>query len=269
MKDTYQLLDSGKGQKWERFGEFILQRPCSQAIWNPQQSYPVDALFTREPANRWTFYKKLPSFWTVSLQGIQLKIAPTDFGHLGVFPEHASLWSWMKERIEKKTKVLNLFAYSGGATLFAASQGAEVCHVDASKGMVDWARENASLNRLEKAPIRWIVDDVIKFLKREIKRQNFYDGILLDPPTFGRGNQGEVFKIETDILILLDLCRQLLSSRPKFVIFTCHTPGMTPLVLSHLFHQVFGCSSETGEMILSSPGVLPIPSGTYLRSALC
>ena len=202
-------------------------RPCPQAIWRPQhpdQWKKADALFSREQENSWRMNRALPSSWIVEIGEVRFKIALTDFGHLGVFPEHAFLWTAMRPMIREKMRILNLFAYSGGVTLAAAQEGAQVCHVDASKGMVDWARENAALNELEKAPIRWIVDDAIKFLKREIKRQSFYDGIILDPPTFGRGNKGEVFKIERDLLILLDLCKELLSEKKQFLILSCHTP---------------------------------------------
>ena len=194
-----------------------------------------------------------------------MKIAPTDFGHLWVFPEHASLWGWMQERLSPSTKVLNLFAYSGGATLAALQKGASVCHLDASKGMVDWARENAALNGLTSAPARWIVDDAIKFLRREVKRGNRYDGILLDPPTFGRGSKGEVFKIERDIQPLLELCKELLTESPKFLIFSCHTPGFTPIVLKHLLGQFFDAPIEAYEMLLESEEAYSIPSGCVAK----
>lgn len=267
MKDTYELLDSGNEQKWERFGDYTLLRPCPQAVWRAQGNKKVDASFTREGGNKWIFNKKLPTAWTIRLNGIELKISLTDFGHLGVFPEHASLSTWMNPYISPGDKILNLFAYSGGATLAAAKAGAHVCHLDASKGMVDWARENGKLNQLEKAPIRWIIDDALKFLKREIHRGTRYEGIILDPPTFGRGNKGEIFKIERDITPLLELCRDLLSEKSRFVIVSCHTPGFTPIVLSHLFEQIFKVKPEAGEMLLQSPGALSIPSGTYVRAA--
>ncbi|MBI5273024.1 MAG: class I SAM-dependent methyltransferase [Chlamydiia bacterium] len=262
---SYRLLDSGDGQKWEQFGAFVLKRPCPQAVWRPCGQVEEDASFSREEGNRWTYRKKLPPVWKMELQGVILKISPTDFGHVGVFPEHASLWHWMRRHIAPGTKVLNLFAYSGGATLAAALAGAEVCHLDASKGMVQWARENGELNHLSKAPIRWIVDDALKFLKREIKRQSYYDGIILDPPTFGRGNQGEVFKIERDIIPLLSLCREVLSKTPRFLIYSCHTPGFTSTVLSHLLGQAFTSPVQTGEMLLESEGAFSIPCGTYGR----
>ncbi len=262
----YQLIDSGNEQKYERFGDFSLVRPCAQAVWGPERSESwkeADALFTREPANRWSFKKSLPSSWIVECGGVKFKVSLTDFGHIGIFPEHAFLWTDMAKRIRKGDKVLNLFAYSGGATLAAARAGAEVCHVDASKAIVAWARENAALNGLEKAPIRWIVDDALKFLKRELKRGVRYDGILLDPPTFGRGAQGEVFKIERDLRPLLELCKALLSDNPSFFILSCHTPGYTPIVLQHILSEVISGNIETGEMTIEGPKKLP--SGTYAR----
>ena len=263
--NKYQLIDSGDGKKWEQFGPFVLCRPCQQAVWKPGKNNEADATFSREPANQWHMKTKLPSEWEIELQGVRLKISPTDFGHLGVFPEHAALWDWMRPLISKGDRVLNLFAYSGGASLAAAQMGAEVCHLDASKGMVDWARENAALNDLKGAPIRWIVDDALKFLRREEKRESRYEGIILDPPTFGRGGKGEVFKIEDEIIPLLTLCKAVLSKRPKFVIFSCHTPGFTPIVLSQLLAQIFGKKGESGEMVLESLNSFSIPSGAFAR----
>jgi 23S rRNA (cytosine1962-C5)-methyltransferase len=258
----YQLLDSGNGQKWEKFGPYVLCRPCPQAVWRPLLKVEADGVFNRD--ERWVFKKTVPKTWSVLHGGVEFKIAPTDFGHLGVFPEHADLWEGVRGIM--KGRVLNLFAYSGGATLAAAQEGAEVCHVDASKGMIDWARENAQLNRLEKKPIRWIVDDALKFLQREIKRQSLYDGIILDPPTFGRGSKGEVFKIERDIMPLLQLCSQLLTKDAKFVIFSCHTPGFSPLVMRHLLGQTMPKGEiEAGEMALHSAGALSIPSGSFAK----
>ncbi|HSX25717.1 MAG TPA: class I SAM-dependent methyltransferase [Chlamydiales bacterium] len=270
MKTHYALLDSGDGQKLEQFGEYTLIRPCPQAVWRctlKQEWEKASARFTREKEkNHWTFKQKLPSSWVILHGGVEFKISPTDFGHLGLFPEHADLWEWMRPLLSKSSRVLNLFAYSGGVTLAAAQQGAQVCHLDASKGMVDWARENAALNRLTDAPIRWIVDDAIKFLKREIKRESFYDGIVLDPPTYGRGSKGEIFKIEEEIIPLLELCSQLLTKKPLFVIFSCHTPGFTPLSLRHLLGQTLPKGHiEIGEMALHSPGTLPIPSGCFAK----
>jgi 23S rRNA (cytosine1962-C5)-methyltransferase len=273
MRTQYALLDSGNGEKLEQFGEYTLIRPCPQAVWRPSLKIEwknASGRFTREKEkNKWTFQKKIPSSWIVIFGGVEFKIEVTDFGHLGIFPEHADLWEWMRPLLNKSSRVLNLFAYSGGVTLAAAQQRAEVCHLDASKGMVDWARENARLNQLQNAPIRWIVDDALKFLKREVKRESFYDAIILDPPTFGRGNKGEVFKIERDIIPLLEECGKLLTKKPLFVIFSCHTPGFTPLGMHHLLAETLPKGHiEVGEMALHSPGVLAIPSGSFAKWTL-
>jgi 23S rRNA (cytosine1962-C5)-methyltransferase len=243
--NSYKLIDSGDGRKLEQFGPYILSRPCSQAVWkktvSEEQWRNADAIFTREEENRWIKKAHLPTQWSCDVDSLIFKIQPTDFGHLGMFAEQRPFWSWMRDLIKKqprKIKALNLFAYSGGSTLACAQGGAEVCHLDASKGMVAWARENAALNKLEGAPIRWITDDVIKFLQREIRRQNRYDAIILDPPTFGRGAQGELFKIEQQIIPLLQMCKEVLSDHPLFILFSCHTPGFTPHALRNLMAQV-------------------------------
>ena len=262
--NDYQLLDSGDGQKWERVGPYTLCRPCPAAVWRPLLSVKPDATFTRE--ERWVYAKKIPKTWNVLHQGVLFEVTPTEFGHLGLFPEHGDLWEGVRPLIRQKSRILNLFAYSGGMTLAAAQEGAEVCHLDAAQGMVDWARQNAKINRLETAPIRWIVDDAMKFLKREKKRNSLYDGIVLDPPTFGRGSKGEVFKIERDIGSLLELVGELLSQKPLFVLFSCHTPGFTPLTLHHLLGQTMPKGHiETGEMALHSAGAISIPSGSFAK----
>ena len=257
---TYQLLDCGDQKKLERFGDYLLIRPAAAALWKPalpeKEWKEADAVFSREGGNQWRFRRKLPSSWTVKVGGLKLKISPTDFGHLGLFPEHFGQCQWVSKCIKAQKQapnVLNLFAYSGMATLAAAQAGAEVCHLDASRGMVSWARENAQLSSLDQAPIRWIVDDVFKFLKREVRRNATYDGIILDPPSFGRGASGESFKIERDIGELLRLCRSVLSSRPLFVIFSSHSQGMTPLVMKQLLSQMMdgaGGKIEEGEMVI-------------------
>lgn len=265
---TYKLLDSGDGEKLERFGSFTIRRPCQQAIWHPQGDMKSDATFSRDGGNRWTFHKKLPSSWQVEAGGVLFRVQPTDFGHLGLFPEHVALWDWMRPRLEKGMRLLNLFAYSGGATLTALQEGASVCHLDASRASVAWAKENAELNNLSKSPVRWIVDDVIKFLKREIRRGALYEGILLDPPTFGRGSRGECFKIEEAIVPLLELCYSLLSQKRRFLILSCHTPGWSPTVLYNLFSSLFpNVPVEVGELLLTSEKTLSIPSGSFARIA--
>lgn len=266
MNQSYQLIDSGAGQKLERFGGVSLIRPCLQAVWrpmHPEEWKQADGSFSRNQENRWEWRKKPPSFWIIEIGGVQFKVAPTEFGHLGVFPEHAALWTRVRSLVQKGDRILNLFAYSGGVSLAAAQAGARVCHVDASKGMVDWARENAALNRLETAPIRWIVDDVIKFLKREARRDSKYEGIILDPPTFGRGSKGEVFKIESDLMPLLEACKEILATGRKFIILSCHTPGFTPIVLGQVMKQLFKEPVHTGELMIQSQDAYAIPSGCY------
>lgn len=270
---TYMLVDSGNQKKFEKFGKISLVRPCSQALWVPtldaREWERADGTFTREEAGGWQ--GKLPKSWIVAHDGLKFKISPTDFGHVGIFPEHSFLWKWAAHLVEKKPlcSVLNVFAYSGGATLAFARAGAQVCHVDASQGMVDWARENAALNGLESKPIRWIVDDAIKFLKREIRRGRKYEGILIDPPSFGRGSSGEVFKIERDISLLLSLCKELLSDQPLFFACSNHTTGITPIVIGHLIEQAFPEGKvEVGEMILPAEKGKNIPTGCYGRWTL-
>ena len=276
----YVLLDSGNGRKLERFGGYVLSRPCAQAIWSPQRP-PADweaahAAFDRETGNRWHGRDALPANWTLAVDGLRFRLSSTDFGHLGIFPEQRASWRWIGERVQAaraagvpSVRVLNLFAYSGGSTLAAARAGAEVCHLDASAGMVDWARANAALNALDQAPIRWIVEDAHKFLGREIRRGRRYEGIILDPPSFGRGAKGEVYKIERDLPQTLDLCRQLLSDAPRFVLLSAHTPGITPVVLENLLtERLAGVAGgvESGEMTLAgAPGVRPVPSGCMAR----
>lgn len=275
--NEYALLDSGHGRKLERFGTILLDRPCAQAVWNPSTPAlwkEADAYFTRKDGLEWRGREALPDSWIASIEGVRMKLATTDFGHLGVFPETRELWRWIRERIKGETKTrkeplnfLNLFAYSGGATLAAAQGGAHCCHVDASKGMVAWARENAALNELEDHPIRWIVDDVNKFLQREERRGRRYDAVLLDPPSFGRGKSGELYKIEHALLETLQLCKNVLSEQPAFVYLTSHTPGFTPTVLSNLLRQLLPSGTlEQGEMLLQGEDtVLQVPSGTWTR----
>ena len=283
MTDDYELLDSGDGRKLERFGKYVLARPCSQAMWRPCKSAAewehADASFDREDGNRWHGRSNLPKEWQIETAGIRFKLGGTDFGHLGIFPEQRAQWRWIKDRVSAARpsglKALNLFAYSGGSTMAAALGGAEVCHLDASKGMVEWARENARLNGLADHPIRWIVDDAHKFMKREIRRGRKYDAIILDPPTFGRGAGGEMYKIERDLKDTLELVKDLLSEKPSFVLFSSHTPGLSQIVAENILSQLFPSAKlESGEMLLeplpSSLFPLPFscPSGIYCRAIL-
>jgi 23S rRNA (cytosine1962-C5)-methyltransferase len=269
QKDDYELIDSGEGYKLERFGPYVLSRPCAQAVWKkslPDSTWKnADASFCRIDDKRWEKTGSLPDSWEIETSGIKFKLSPTEFGHLGIFAEQKPFWEKLLScKQERPLRVLNLFAYSGGSTLAAAKAGCEVCHLDASKGMVAWARENAALNNLANAPIRWIVEDVQKFIDREIRRESLYDVIVLDPPTFGRGAKGEVFKIETDIIPLLTSCKKLLTKKPHLILFSCHTPGFTPTALENLLKQIFSDLPgimKSGEMLLQGP--MSIPSGTY------
>lgn len=272
MTEEYELLDSGDGRKLERFGRYSLARPCSQAMWRPNLSEGewarADATFDREEGNHWHGRANLPKEWKIETAGIKFKLGGTDFGHLGIFPEQRAQWRWIRDTVKgagRKLSVLNLFAYSGGSTMAAALGGAEVCHLDASKGMVDWARENAALNGLSSAPIRWIVDDAHKFMKREIRRGRKYDAIILDPPTFGRGAGGEMYKIERDLKVTLELVKELLSEKPCFVLFSSHTPGLSMIVAENILSQLFPeAKLESGEMLLEGKG-LKCPSGIFCR----
>lgn len=275
--NEYELLDSGNGQKLERFGKIILERPCAQAVWAPQKPdlwKSATASFNRTGGLNWKGREALPQSWIVAINGIRMKLSSTDFGHLGVFPETRNLWGWIAEAIRKasedkkrQVQFLNLFAYSGGATLAAAKAGAACCHLDASKGMVEWARENAALNNMQDAPVRWIVDDVNKFLAREARRERRYDAVLLDPPSFGHGRKGELYKIEKDLLETLDNVRAVLSADAVFVLLTSHTPGFSPIVLKNLLTQVLGPGTvQCGEMLLTgAKDVFEVPNGNWAR----
>jgi 23S rRNA (cytosine1962-C5)-methyltransferase len=213
--------------------------------------------------------------WRITIEGLNFRLSPTDFGHLGIFPEQRALWRWITRTLTKanvmgreQTSVLNLFAYSGGSTLAAARCGASVCHLDASKGMVKWARENAELNNLTDAPIRWIVDDVNRFLDREIRRERRYDAVILDPPTYGHGKNEEVYKLEDELIATVRKCWSLLSETPLFILLTSHTPACTPQALQNILFSTAPVLSasryENGEMLLEGRSdVLPVPSGTY------
>ena len=283
-KIEYSLLDSGAGEKLERFGDYTLIRPCSQAIWSKDKKKAhlweqAHASFNRKGGLNWRGRDNLPNQWVIQIKSVKMKLSTTDFGHIGIFPETIQLWEAIKEKIttatarkSKSLKFLNLFAYSGGATMAAAQAGAHCCHVDASKGMVQWARDNAETNGLSKRPIRWIVDDVNKFLQREIRRGNSYDAILLDPPSYGRGKSGELYKIEHAMLETLENVKRVLKEDFVFVYLTSHTPGLTPIVLNNLLKKMKKEGTvSSGEMLLSgtesntgdSEGTLNIPNGAW------
>lgn len=266
-REDYRLLDSGDGRKLERFGRYVLARPCSQAMWRPElpksEWDKADATFDREEGNNWHGRANLPKEWTIETCGIKFRLGGTDFGHLGIFPEQREQWRWIMGR--KFKTALNLFAYSGGSTMACLKAGAETCHLDASKGMVEWARENARLNDLAERPVRWIVDDAHKFMRRELRRGRRYDAIILDPPTFGRGANGETYKIERDLKETLALVKELLSDTPAFVLFSSHTPGLSVKVSENILGQLWPeARLESGEMLLGDK----CPSGIYTRVIL-
>ena len=277
----YQLLDSGNTQKLEQLGPYLIVRPAPQAIWSPRLPQAAwqraDARYERDSSGggNWQFRSTFKREFDVIYSNLSLKIKLTDFGHLGLFPEQAANWDWIRNLIRRRLQqtnnrnmhVLNLFGYTGGSSLAASQAGAHVVHVDAAKGVVDWARRNAEISRLHERPIRWLVDDALKFVKREARRSNRYQGIILDPPSFGRGPKGEVFKIEDDLLPLLDECRALLAKDALFILYSGHTPGFTPLVMYNQLAMIApkGGQLEHGEMVIIDQQGRPLPSGTYAR----
>lgn len=271
----YELLDCSGGERLERWGNVVLIRPDPQVIWNTPKEHPLwhraDARYVRskEGGGHWECRKQLPEAWNINYKDLQFKISPTGFKHTGLFPEQAVNWDMMREKITgagRSVKVLNLFAYTGGATLAAASAGASVCHVDAAKGMVHWARENAELSSLAKRPIRWIVDDCAKFVEREIRRGNTYDAIIMDPPSYGRGPGGEVWKLEDQIYDLVKLCTGVLSDEPLFFLLNSYTTGLSASAMAYVLGvnmQKFGggvSAEEIGLPVTASGMVLPCGS---------
>ena len=281
----YEILDTSKGEKLERWGSWQLVRPDPQVIWDtprtlsgwkkPNGHYHR----SKKGGGEWEF-RNLPEQWTIRypLCGstpLTFNLKPFSFKHTGLFPEQAANWDWFGGLIKNAghpVKVLNLFAYTGGATLAAAASGAAVTHVDASKGMVGWARENARSSGLAEAPIRWIVDDCMKFVEREIRRGNHYDGIIMDPPSYGRGPKGEIWKIEDAIHPLIHLCAQLLNEKPLFFLVNSYTTGLAPAVLTYMISlelKSFGGtvdSQEIGLPVTSTGLVLPCgASGRWTR----
>ena len=271
----YELLDCSGGERLERWGNVVLIRPDPQVIWNTPKEHPLwhraDARYVRskEGGGHWECRRQLPEAWNINYKDLQFKISPTGFKHTGLFPEQAVNWDMMREKITgagRSIKVLNLFAYTGGATLAAASAGASVCHVDAAKGMVRWARENAELSSLAERPIRWIVDDCAKFVEREIRRGNTYDAIIMDPPSYGRGPGGEVWKLEDQIYDLVKLCTGVLSDEPLFFLLNSYTTGLSASAMAYVLGvnmQKFGggvSAEEIGLPVTASGMVLPCGS---------
>ncbi|EPP35415.1 putative 95 family protein [Chlamydia ibidis] len=239
----YKLLDCGEGKKLESFGRIKLVRPCYSAIWpkrSPNLWKDISAEYRRLGEDgEWNRFSKVPEEWRISLEGVDCTLKLTPFGHVGIFPEHTGFWPALREAIKHNSdsRVLNLFAYTGASSIFSAKCGARVCHVDASKAAVRWAHKNVENNALPDKRIFWVIEDVFSFLKKEIRRGKTYDIILLDPPTYGRGPEGEVFKIDRDFFSLLSLCSQLLSKSRSYFLVTSHTPGYTPEFLRALVQR--------------------------------
>ncbi|WP_225919455.1 class I SAM-dependent methyltransferase [Actomonas aquatica] len=280
----YRLLDAGAGMKMERWGKVTLVRPDPQVIW-PRRAGPKwtdwDGYYHRSDrgGGKWEFNTKLPDSWHLDYDslGLRFRISPTSFKHTGLFPEQAVNWEWCTERIKtaraagREVNVLNLFGYTGGATCAAAKAGANVCHVDAAEGMVKWCRENAALSGLADAPIRYIVDDCLKFVRREIRRGRTYDAIIMDPPTYGRGSGGEMWKLESHLWELLDECGKLLSDQPVFFLINAYTARLSPTVVGNLLAEL-AHQKRLGGTITSGEVGLPIeadgktlPCGVYGR----
>jgi 23S rRNA (cytosine1962-C5)-methyltransferase len=271
----YQILDTGEGMKLERWKNVTLARPDPQVIWEKQRPElweKVDAHYIRssQGGGRWEFNKNLPQKWTVTYRNLQFTVHPTGFKHMGLFPEQAANWDFMMQKIsgaDRRIKVLNLFAYTGGATVACASAGAEVVHVDAAKSMVAWAKENITLNKLENRPVRFIVDDCIKFVLREQRRGNFYDAIIMDPPSYGRSDGG-VFKVENDLYNLVAETAKLLSDDPLFFILNSYTTGLSSVVSSNLLKLCIPHKGniEAGDLCLPVEGQdVLLPCGTTTR----
>ena len=243
----YEILDMANGEKLERWNNIYLVRPDPQIIWNDKQ-YPekwkqANARYNRSSTGggHWDYKKRLPDSWQIKYKNLTFNIKPMGFKHTGIFPEQAVNWDWMMDKIQneikttnREVKVLNLFAYTGGATVACLYAGASVCHVDSSKGMVAWAKENVVSSRLQERPVRYIVDDVVKFVQREIRRGNKYDAIIMDPPSYGRGANGEVWKFEENLPMLIEICMQVLSDDPVFFLINSYTTGTSSMVLENL-----------------------------------
>ncbi|MDR0491279.1 MAG: class I SAM-dependent methyltransferase [Oscillospiraceae bacterium] len=270
----YELLDCSDGEKLERWGRFVLVRPDPQVIWRTPKEHPgwrtADARYLRSQSGggQWDT-GGMPGKWRVGYGGLTFNISLMNFKHTGLFPEQAANWEFIEERIRqagRRINVLNLFAYTGGGTLAAASAGADVCHVDAARGMVIRARENAKTSGLEDKPVRWIVDDCVKFVQREIKRGRKYDALILDPPSYGRGPSGEVWKIEDDIYALVESCAKLLSDDPLFVLISSYTAGLSPSTLAYTTLSLLGGRAESRELgIPVASSGLTLPCGAACR----
>ncbi len=274
----YEIIDMADGEKLERWGKYTLIRPDPQIIWKeksfPQKWKKANAIYRRSKSGggAWNFKDRLPESWQVKYKDLVFNIKLMGFKHTGLFPEQASNWDWMIDKIKKekrKIKVLNLFAYTGGATVACLSAGASVCHVDSSKGMVAWAKENVISSNLQHEPVRYIVDDVIKFVQREIRRGNTYDAIIMDPPSYGRGTSGEVWQFENNISDLVQLCTNVLSDNPLFFLINSYTTGISAEVLSNILKinmKKYKGKINAGEVGLPMTSAnLILPCGIYGR----
>lgn len=267
----YELIDTSSGEKLERWGKVRLIRPDPQIIWKTPKGadwQKADAHYHRsnKGGGQWETLRKLPESWQINYDGLVFKISPTGFKHTGLFPEQAVNWDLFRKLIREAGRpisVLNLFAYTGGATLACLQAGATVCHVDASKGMVQWAKDNAALSGLSDRPVRWIVDDCEKFVQREIRRGHHYDAIIMDPPSYGRGPGGEVWQLEEKIYDLLSLCTGVLSDKPLFFALNSYTTGLSPSVMAHLLGVTLGRQFE-GEITADEIGLPESRSGLTL-----
>lgn len=275
----FELIDTGNGEKLERWGNYILVRPDPQAIWPKNECVKLwsqaDAYYNRSEkgGGSWSFKSNLPKRWKISFEGLSFYVEPTGFKHTGLFPEQAVNWKWIIEKIKasnKPIKVLNLFAYTGGATVAAAYAGASVCHVDAAKGMVQWAKENLELSGLKERPVRFITDDVFKFVKREKRRGNKYHAIIMDPPSYGRGPNGEIWKIESSLYSFVEECLDVLEDNPLFFLINSYTTLFSPRVLENILtltvKKRFGGNLFSGEIGLpTTTSSLVLPCGIYGR----
>ena len=247
----FQVIATGDGEKLESWAGITLLRPDPQVIWHKKKKMTADAVYERrEGGGLWHFNRQIPEQWTITLDDMKFIVKPMGFKHTGIFPEQATNWSLMADLVKKskrEIKVLNLFAYTGCASVALSKAGAMVTHVDASKGMVERARENAKLNNISN--IRFIVDDCQKFIEREIRRQNFYDAIIMDPPSYGRGPSGEMWKLEDNLCDFVELCKKVLSDKPLFVLINSYTTGLQPTVIANILKSVFGSGNVQADEI--------------------
>ena len=266
----YEVIDTGDGEKLERWKNIILRRPDPQAIWpkqKPELWGKADAWYHRSTkgGGEWEFFKKLPERWSVKYGELEFYVRPTGFKHTGLFPEQAVNWDWMAGLIKnanRPIKVLNLFGYTGGATCACAAAGAHVTHVDAAKGMVQWAGENRKLSELDEKSVRWIIDDALKFVQREERRGNRYQGILMDPPSYGRGPGGEVWKLENELFVLVQACEKVLAEDALFMLINSYTTGLQPAVLNNMLTMTVG-KRHKGK-VTADEIVLPVTCGGVL-----